>query len=132
MLYTRGVLLLCRLLKIRAKTLYHSDTSSAATAVLFIHEAFFVQLLVKPSSRTRGSDPFYSKRWLDHDSPRTGIILRLSLAINAVERAPQTQCLLTVPSLSLTNTHDARFGIAHASGGVLFLTLGAHAQRGLR
>ena len=54
------------------------------------------------------------------ESPRTRMILRLSLAINAirtVEPAPQT---LTVLSLSLTNAHDTSFGTAHALGGVLF------------
>ena len=46
-LYTQGVLLFCRLLKIRAKALNYSDTCSVAIAVLFIHKAFCVQLLVR-------------------------------------------------------------------------------------
>ena len=119
MLYTQWLSSLCRLLKIRAKTLYYSDTSSTATAVLFIHEAFCVQLLVKPS-QTRASDLFYSTKWLlDRDSPLIRMILRLSLAIDATltvhKRSP-----LTVLSQSLTNTHYASFGTVHASGGVLF------------
>ena len=71
----QAILLLCRLLKIRAKALYCSATSSMATAVLFIHEAFCVRLLVKPPSRTPGSDPFYSiKSFRESASARQGDI----------------------------------------------------------
>ena len=86
--------------------LYYSDK---ARAVLFIHEAFWVQLLLKTSSRTHGS---HLTKWLlDYNSPLTAWNGSEALSHN-YGRISSTNAV-SCTALSLT-TRTTNFGTVHA------------------